>query len=237
MINKKLVKFAAAGCVLAVSGFGHFGLAQADAPGRGQTGAFEVSYLKFIIDHHYSALRMTELAAGTDAARDAPISPSEGTSPTPKSQATPPKAQLEMIKSMSRSANRMQREEILTAQRFLSDWYGIRYEPRLRSNGRQMIMTLERTAAGSEFDRTFLQLFSRHHYVAIGPTVQCVTGADVNHIDLERYCRSIVDTQTFEIDEMRHLLCKQFSICDFQPFSRMTHRQDEADINWAQEPE
>lgn len=52
--------------------------AQADEPGRGLTAQFEINYLKFIIDHHYSALRITELAAGTDATRDAAISPSEG---------------------------------------------------------------------------------------------------------------------------------------------------------------
>ena len=38
--------------------------------GRGLTATFEVSYLKTAIDHHFSALRMTELAAGTDEQRD-----------------------------------------------------------------------------------------------------------------------------------------------------------------------
>lgn len=95
--------------------------AQADQPGRGATGPFEVDYLKFIIDHHYSALRMTELAAGTDIRRDAEISASEGTSPTPQTTETRAKAQMEEIKSMARMNNRGQREEIMTAQRFLKD--------------------------------------------------------------------------------------------------------------------
>lgn len=42
----------------------------ADVPGRGRTAAFEVNCLRFIINHHASATRMTELAAGTDPTRD-----------------------------------------------------------------------------------------------------------------------------------------------------------------------
>ena len=61
---------------------------QADQPGRGANAALEVRYLEFIIDHHFSALRMTELAAGTDVTRDADISPNEGTSPSPDSAPT-----------------------------------------------------------------------------------------------------------------------------------------------------
>ena len=38
----------------------------ADEPGRGWSADFEKRYLRMIIDHHYSALRITELAAGTD---------------------------------------------------------------------------------------------------------------------------------------------------------------------------
>lgn len=60
------------------------GVAHADGPGRGNTAQFERSYLVFIINQHYSALRMTELAAGTDPMRDAQVvAPQEGTSPTP----------------------------------------------------------------------------------------------------------------------------------------------------------
>ena len=44
--------------------------AQAALPGTGRTAAFEKKYLTFIIDHHFSALRMTELAAGTDTVRE-----------------------------------------------------------------------------------------------------------------------------------------------------------------------
>lgn len=57
--------------------------ARAYEPGRSLTAMFEVEYPKFIVDHHFSAPRMTELAAGTDATRNPEISKSEGTSPSP----------------------------------------------------------------------------------------------------------------------------------------------------------
>jgi hypothetical protein len=74
----------------------------ADGPGRGQTADFEKAYLQFIIDHHYSALRMTELAAGTDLQRDAAIdNPQEGTAPTPNTNPTTAKSTDDQIKFMS----------------------------------------------------------------------------------------------------------------------------------------
>ena len=82
------------------------GVAHADGPGRGATAQFEKNYLVFIINHHYSALRMTELAAGTDLTRDAQVvAPQEGMSPTPGFNATPPKASDDEIKSMARMGN------------------------------------------------------------------------------------------------------------------------------------
>jgi uncharacterized protein (DUF305 family) len=101
----------------------------ADGPGRGLTAQFEIDFLKFTIDHHFGALRVTELAAGTDTKRNAEISSKEGTSPSPEFPQTPAKALLDELKSLARRNNRMQREEMLTAQMFLREWYGITYEP------------------------------------------------------------------------------------------------------------
>lgn len=192
--------------------------ASADGPGRGITAAFEQDYLKFIIDHHYSALRMTELAAGTDLQRDAAIdNKEEGTSPTPGTSATPPKAGMDEIKSMARGANRMQREEIMKAQKMLKDWYGATYTPKLQAEGQQQIQLLEQTAGGAQFEQTFLQVFSSHHYRALSPSLDCQVKADIAHDKLKNYCEGIVHNQVMGIDEMRKMLCKQFAICDFQP--------------------
>lgn len=197
-------------------------LVYADGPGRGNTAPFEREFLQFIMDHHFSALRATELAAGTDMTRDATISPAEGTSPSPDFPSTPAKAASDEIKSMARRANRVQREEILAANRMLRMWYGISYQPKLSGSGRAMIQTLESTPAGTNFDRTFLMLLSRHHFTALTSSIECLTGRELTHDELQRYCRGIVEAQLLEIDDMRHMLCRDFSVCDFLPFDTTT---------------
>jgi uncharacterized protein (DUF305 family) len=192
--------------------------AHADSPGRGLTAQFEREYLRSIIDHHYSALRITELAAGTDLQREAAIdNPEEGTSPTPSTSDTPAKASSDDIKSMARQANRMQREEILTAQRFLREWYGEQHTPQLTQEGQQQIQLLEQTSAGNQFDQTFLEVFSSHHYAALMPSLDCQVQADIRHDALKRYCHGIVEHQKIEIANMREQLCDRFDICDYQP--------------------
>lgn len=191
-----------------------------DKPGRGQTANFEVSYLEFIIDHHYAALRMTELAAGTQqTAPTAAISPQDGTSPSPNFAATPAKAKLDELKGLARRNNRTQREEILTAQQFLRVYYGIDYQPQISAVNQQRISILESAAAGADFDIAFMRVFSRHHFTATKRSIQCLVGSDIKHTDLERYCRGIVMTQLGDIDEMRNRLCDTYGICDYQPFS------------------
>lgn len=197
------------------------GAVLADDPGRGATAAFEKDYLVFIIDHHYSALRMTELAAGTDRVRDAAVGrPNEGTSPTPEFGTTPAKSSDEHIRSMAREANRVQREEIMRAQGFLRDWYGIRHDPVLTADGRRMIATLERAPAGTQFNETFLRTFSNHHFTALAPSLQCQVKSDLRHDSLRRYCEGIVVSQKNQINDMREMLCKRFSDCGFVPGRR-----------------
>lgn len=200
------------------------GTVRGDEPGRGSTAQFEINYLKFIIDHHYSALRITELAAGTDVTRDTAISPSEGTSPSPTFSATTAKATLDEIKSLARRANRMQREEILEAQGFLRDWYKIEYQPKIRPINRLQIQLLEQTPAGEQFNHYWLETFSRHHYQATTRTLECLVASELKHKALERYCRGILNGQLGEIDAMRELLCRNFNICDYQPLRGLKGR-------------
>ncbi len=206
------IRLTAIACSLALAA-----AANADEPGRGRTAAFETDFLKMMIDHHYSALRITELAAGTDVHRNAQTLPGEGTSPTPGMPATLAKSGLNEIKSLARRNNRMQREEILMAQDFLRKWYGIAYSPKLDMEGRQMIRMLEHAQPGQQFDRTFLEAFSRHHYMALTPATTCVVASEIRHEALHRYCRGIVQAQLNDIEDMRELLAKYFNIVDYRP--------------------
>lgn len=204
-------------CAIAVTTFSSLSPARADDPGEGLTRHFEIDYLKSIADHHFAALRMTELAAGTDLQRDPPVMPMEGTSPTPDTHPVQAKAEMDELKSLARRNNRMQREEILTAQMFLRDWYGIEYQPRVRGMSRAQIAILEGAPAGREFDHLFMEVLSRHHFMALGPSTTCQVASDIDHEPLHRYCSGIVHAQINDIKSMREMLCKGFSICDYQP--------------------
>lgn len=188
-----------------------------DAPGRGRTADFEVAYLRFIIDHHFGALRMSELAAGTDLERDARIAENEGTSQTPEFEPVEAKAVLPDLRSIARRNNRDQREEILKAQDMLRKWYGVEHEPQLTEDARQMIAELEALPRGADFDMRFIEMFSRHHFSAVPASAACQASRELEHQMLETFCRNIVVVQISDIQDMRHLACDEYKVCDVVP--------------------
>jgi uncharacterized protein (DUF305 family) len=195
----------------------------ASEPGRGANAELERQYLRQIIDHHFAGMRMTELAAGTLDEVTGDISPDDRTRPTPGFEATGPRASLDEVRSIARRDNRTQREEILKAQKFLREWYGETYRPNLTS---QMRAEIDRLLAeeGEDFDRLFLEVFAHHHYDGVIASVDCLSGYDLEHRDLHRYCEGIVTNQLGEIDEMRDIACHHYDICDIQARERSQSR-------------
>jgi hypothetical protein len=175
--------------------------------------------MELAIDHHFAALRITELAAGTDVQRTEAISASEGTSPTPGFAVTKAKATLDDLKSLARRNNRMQREEIMMLQTFLLKWYRITHQPKIRPESQTMINLLERAQPGDDFNRTFFEVLSRHHFALLQPLNGCLTGSELEHFDLRRGCSDMWHSQTSDIDQMRHELAKHYGIVDYQPFN------------------
>jgi uncharacterized protein (DUF305 family) len=192
--------------------------AQAGSPGPADAARFEIDFMKMAIDHHFAALRMTELAAGTDTHRDAAIAADEGTAPTPGFAATAAKATLDDLKSMARKDNGAQREEILVLQSYLMDWYGVAHKPRLRPDGVEMIAMLDEARPGAEFNRMFFEQMSRHHFSLMAPVNACLAGTDLAHFDLRRECMGMWHAQMLGIDMMRVELKKHFGVEDYQPF-------------------
>jgi uncharacterized protein (DUF305 family) len=191
----------------------------ADYPGQGDTALVEQRFLHAIIDHHYSALRMTELAAGTQLHSPASaIDPHDQTHPSPGFPPTQARATSIAVKSLARKNNRGQREEILTAQRLLLDFYGQTHVPQLSPQALGMIHRLENIPAGPAFDEAFLRAFSVHHYEALKLVVDCLAGADLTHGSLRRYCRGILEAQVLGIESMRQMLCTEYGDCGFVPF-------------------
>lgn len=157
----------------------------------------EAQYLEFTIDHHYSALRITELAAGTAA-----VGSSSNVAGSPDVfAATPAKGTNPVVLETATMANAGQRMEIAEAQGFLRDYYGIDYAPRLRPFGEPLVAALDRAAAGDPFNVAYLEVFSGHHESLLPPSQACTAAAP--HEDVRAYCAGIVEMQAGEIAEMR----------------------------------
>lgn len=193
--------------------------ALADSPVPNSTATLEIRFLQFTIDHHFGALRMTELAAGTETSPPgASINADDGTPPTPNTRPTVRKADVPDIISLARRNNRMQREEILEAQEYLYKWYGINYQPHLSAENAGMIAYLESLPAGTAFDEGFLKTFSAHHTMILAPASLCIAAHFVEHAALQRYCNNIWHSQISDIEQMRAMLCFSYNQCAFVPF-------------------
>jgi hypothetical protein len=168
--------------------------------------ANEVQYLTFTIDHHYSALRITELAAGTAA-----VGSSSNYAGSPNIfLPTPAKATDPVALQIAIMANKGQRREIVEAQGFLQTYYGITYEPSLQPYLAPVVSFVEQTAAGDPFNIAFLEDFSGHHATLVPPSQQCTAMA--THADVQAYCSGIVANQTMQITQMRTELSKVYGI-------------------------
>lgn len=193
--------------------------ARAPADERGEIAEIEQGFLHALIDHLYAALRMTELTAGTElTAPGSSISPDDRTAPSPQFEATDARAHSQAVRSLARRNNRIQREEILVAQRLLLETYGQVHVPELSRRAMLTIHRLSVLPPGPIFERAFLRLFTRHHYEGLKLVVDSLAARDLEHRAFDRLGRAILTAQLSDIDEMRELLCAYYADCEFVPF-------------------
>lgn len=166
----------------------------------------EVQYLEFTIDHHYSALRITELAAGTAAVG----STSNFAGAPDVFAATPAKATDPVALQVATMANAAQRREIVEGQDFLRTYYGIDFIPTLQPSLAPVVSYVDAAVAGDAFNIAFLEAFSGHHATLVPPSQACTTTAP--HADVQAYCASIVDSQMMQISQMRTELANVYGI-------------------------
>ncbi|MBN9564290.1 MAG: DUF305 domain-containing protein [Alphaproteobacteria bacterium] len=167
----------------------------------------DVNFLEFTIDHHFSALRMTELAAGTDV-----VGTTSGFAGSPETfPPTPPKGTDPVVFSVATEANAAQRREILEMQGFLQTYYGVgNFPPIVLPDNQAMINTLTQVAPGDPFNIAFLELFSEHHAELLPPSRECV--ARTPHPDIRALCSNMIASQTRQIAEMQAELKNVYGI-------------------------
>ena len=166
----------------------------------------EADFLEFTIDHHFSALRITELAAGTAA-----VGSSSHFAGSPNAfPSTPPQATDPVVLEVATAANAAQRMEIVDTQGMLENFYDVRYVPRMLSSQRQLVDALEAAPAGDPFNIAFLEIFSGHHATLLPPARECASVAP--HAEVRAMCANMVAAQTREIEEMRAHLASAYGI-------------------------
>lgn len=167
----------------------------------------EQNFLEFAIDHHFSALRATELAAGT-----ATVGSSSNFAGSPISfLASPQKATNPIALDIAIDANASQRADIVMIQGFLNTYYGIpNYPPVILPSNQGMLDMLEATPSGDPFNVAFLQMFIEHHLELLPAAQECSSVAP--HADVRSMCSTMVNMQTQEIAVMQAELRNTYGI-------------------------
>lgn len=159
--------------------------ANANEPAPEQSAArYETRFLTGMIDHHAMAVMMAQLCGS--------------------------RATHEELVDLCTSIVESQSSEIATMQTWLTDWYGISYEPDMGPGAERRMEKLA-GLTGVDFEIAFLETMIRHHARAVQEASLCVER--VWHADLVSLCSSIMETQAAEISMMETWLCDWYGIC------------------------
>ena len=157
----------------------------ASMPAPTQSAAnFEVKFMTGMIDHHQMAIEMAEICLQ--------------------------KATHEELRSMCQQVIAAQSAEIEEMQAWLSDWYGITYEPTMKPGDEKMLERLA-SLSGAEFEISFMEMLIKHHEKAIKEARKCLDKAA--HAELRELCENIIRTQSAEIAQLQSWLCEWYNRC------------------------
>ena len=176
---KRIVSAAVAAVIISTAVY-----ASGPAPDKDQA-KFEVNFLTMMIDHHYAAVKMSELCDGRV------IHPE--------------------LKALCDHIRTSQTAEIRQMQAWLRDWYGVTHEPELSGKARKQIEELSRTT-GAAFEIAYMTMMIEHHADAIVEGAECLQRA--YHADMINMCAKMVADQGDEIAQMRIWLCQWYQICN-----------------------
>lgn len=145
---------------------------------------YEVRFLEKMIDHHAMAVMMAQLCEDKAVHND--------------------------LKEMCSQMEEDQQAEITLMQSWLSDWYGITYQPAMQHNEMHRHERLAEKS-GEEFETTFIAMMIRHHKQAVRMSDRCLDRAE--HEPLQDTCQEIKTKQQSEISQMKTWLCQWYDKC------------------------
>lgn len=144
------------------------------------TQRFEIRFMEKTIEHHLMGVMMADMCI------------EQATDPPPTADET-----LVDLCAQIAAAQAAQAE---TPQTWLSEWYGIDFDPRLSGGG---MNRLER-ATGEEFDVMVSETFIDHHLRQIRMSDDCLARAE--HPELLSMCEQMIASQAAEILIFREIV-------------------------------
>ena len=158
-------------------------IASAPAP-RQPAAKYEQDFMMGMIDHHEMAIQMAQICLD--------------------------KAVHEELRQTCEEIIAAQRAEQQQMQTWLSQWYGISYQPQMKPGDMRMMERLA-SLSGAEFEIEFMEMMIRHHRKAVREGEQCVRKA--YHHELIEMCHDIIAAQTAEIQQFEQWLCQWYDRC------------------------
>lgn len=164
--------------------FASVGSAAGPAPERDQR-RFEIEFLKSMIDHHYGAVKMSELCKGRTVHAE--------------------------LQAMCDSIIANQTAEIEKMRGWLRSWYGEDEEPSLTGRSRRDVERLARLT-GAEFEKAYMTMMIEHHSMAAKMAIDCLNEA--YHPEMLNMCAMMLGMQGDEIVQLRIWLQQWYGIND-----------------------
>ena len=166
------------------------GHAQADEPVPNMAAAmFETMFLKSMPDHHNLAVEMSRICI-TKGVRSE-------------------------LSTVCQQVIDAQQREITMLQNWARSWYELQVTPQVHKEDREMLERL-RAMNTANFEKEYMKMMIRHHWLAISMAGGCVERAHDLHRDLEAMCEGVIEMQVDEIRTLRDWLCRWYGNCNFR---------------------
>jgi uncharacterized protein (DUF305 family) len=150
---------------------------------------FETMFLKSMPDHHNLAVEMSRICL-TKGVRSE-------------------------LSTVCQQVIDAQQREITMLQNWARSWYELQVTPQLHKEDREMLERL-RAMSTADFEKEYMKMMIRHHWLAISMAGGCVERAHDLHRDLEAMCEDVIEMQVDEIRKLREWLCRWYGNCNFR---------------------
>ena len=150
---------------------------------------FETMFLKSMPDHHNLAVEMSRICIAKGVRTE--------------------------LNTVCQQVIDAQQREVAIMQNWARTWYDLQVTPQLHKEDREMLARL-RAMSTADFEKEYMKMMIRHHWLAISMAGGCVERAHDLHREMEAMCEDVIEMQIDEIRKLRDWLCQWYGNCNFR---------------------